>query len=162
TISFTKRMAVLTLGLAAVSTAMAQQNYPDRAIRFIVPPAAGGSPDVLSRVIADALSQELGQSIVVEDKAGAAGNIGIVQSKDGAPDVYTIGYGNINTLSVNRSLFKSLPYDVNSDLVPVGQMFSLYNVLLVSNESPFSSLNDLVTHAKQNPGKLSYGAPGVG
>lgn len=162
TVSVTKKIAIAILGLAIVPLAMAQGTYPERSIRFIVPSAAGGSPDVLSRVIANELSKELGQSIVVENKPGAAGNIGIVQIKDAPPDGYTIGYGNINTLSVNPSLFKRLPYDVNKDLAPVGQMFSIYNVLIVAKDSPIKSIKGLVDYANKHPGELSYGAPGVG
>ncbi len=150
------------IGFGVVSASHAEAQYPKNPIKFIVPSAAGGSPDVLSRVIANAMSKDLGQSLVVENKPGAAGNIGIMQIKNAPNDGYTIGYGNINTLSVNQALFKKLPYDVNKDLAPIGQMFSLYNVLIVPAQSPAQSIGDLVKSAKENPGKLSYGASGVG
>ncbi len=157
-----KNIAIIAMGLSIVPAALAAGQYPERPIRFIVPSAAGGSPDVLSRVIANAMAKDLGQSMVIENKPGAAGNIGIVQIKNAKADGYTIGYGNINTLSVNQALFKHLPYDANKDLIPVGQVFSLYNVLIVPTKSTVKSVAELIEQAKQNPGKLSYGAPGVG
>ena len=162
TCSIFKSITAVAIGLGVVSASHAEGQYPQNPIKFIVPSAAGGSPDVLSRVIANAMSKDLGQSIVVENKPGAAGNIGIMQIKNAPNDGYTIGYGNINTLSVNQALFKKLPYDVDKDLAPIGQMFSLYNVLIVPTQSPAQSIGDLVKSAQENPGKLSYGASGVG
>jgi tripartite-type tricarboxylate transporter receptor subunit TctC len=162
TITIFRNVAIIVMGLATASSALAEGKYPDKPIKFIVPSAAGGSPDVLSRVIATAMSKDLGQSMVVENKPGAAGNIGIVQIKNAPADGYTLGYGNINTLSVNQALFNQLPYNVNKDLAPIGQMFSIYNVLIVPAQSPLRSVADLVEKARQNPGKLSFGASGVG
>ncbi|WP_086059427.1 Bug family tripartite tricarboxylate transporter substrate binding protein [Bordetella genomosp. 9] len=146
----------------AGSAAAAGSDWPDRPVTFIVPSAAGGSPDVLSRLITTQLSKETGASVIVENRPGAAGNIGVSLIKRAAPDGYTVGYGNINTLAVNRSLFKKLPYDVDKDLEPVIHMFDLYNVLVVPAESPIQSVQQLIDTARKNPGKLSYGAPGVG
>lgn len=162
TVSIFSNVAIVAMGLGMVSAALAEGKYPERPIKFIVPSAAGGSPDVLSRVIANAMSKDLGQSMVVENKPGAAGNIGIVQIKKAPADGYTIGYGNINTLSVNQALFNQLPYSVDKDLIPIGQMFSIYNVLIVPAQSAVKSVAELVEKAKQSPGELSYGASGVG
>lgn len=162
TITIFRNVAVIVLGFGITPAALAEGKYPERPIKFIVPSAAGGSPDVLSRVIANAMSKDLGQSMVVENKPGAAGNIGIVQIKNAPADGYTLGYGNINTLSVNQALFNQLPYSVDKELMPIGQMFSIYNVLIVPEQSPLRSVADLVEKAKQNPGKLSFGASGVG
>jgi len=157
---------IVARGLAALSLtaglAGAAHAWPDQPINFVVPSAAGGSPDVLSRLVTNQLAQELDTPIVVENRPGAAGNIGIIQIKRAAADGYTIGYGNINTLAVNRALFKKLPYDVDADLAPVAHLFNLYNVLIVPADSPDKSVQDLVTRARGNPGKLSYGASGVG
>ncbi|MCC2597227.1 tripartite tricarboxylate transporter substrate binding protein [Pusillimonas sp. MFBS29] len=162
TLTIPKKIAIAIAGLSLVAATAAQGKYPEHPIKFIVPSAAGGSPDVLSRVIANAIAQDVGQSIIVENKPGAAGGIGIVALKDSKADGYTVGYGNINTLSVNQALFKKLPYDVDQDLTPVGQMFSLYNVLIVPAQSDIHSVADLLKKAKAEPGKLSYGASGVG
>ncbi|WP_427185232.1 Bug family tripartite tricarboxylate transporter substrate binding protein [Bordetella bronchialis] len=154
--------AAAALVAVAGSAAAADANWPDRPVTFIVPSAAGGSPDVLSRLITTQVAKQTGASLIVENRPGAAGNIGINLVKRAAADGYTIGYGNINTLAVNRSLFKKLPYDVDKDLVPVVHMIDLYNVLVVPADSPAHSVQELIDLARKNPGKLSYGAPGVG
>ncbi len=153
--------ATLTLACAA-GAAHAAGAWPDHPVTFVVPSAAGGSPDVLSRLVTTQLAKQVNGSVIVENRPGAAGNIGINLIKRAAPDGYTIGYGNINTLAVNRSLFKSLPYDVDKDLTPVAHMFDLYNVLIVPENSPAHSVQELIDLAHKNPGRLSYGAPGVG
>ena len=151
------------LALSAVLSATASAGaYPDKPITFVVPSAAGGSPDVLSRLITTQLARDTGATVVVENRPGAAGNIGIALVKRAAPDGYTVGYGNINTLAVNRSLFKRLPYDVDQDLAPVAHMFDLYNALIVPADSPIKSVQDLIDRARKEPGRLSYGASGVG
>ncbi|SAI74859.1 putattive exported protein [Bordetella ansorpii] len=154
--------ALAVVGVLAATGAQAQEAYPSKPVTFIVPSAAGGSPDVLSRLFTTQLSKDLKATFVVENKPGAAGNIGIMQIKRAAADGYTIGYGNINTLAVNRSLFKKLPYDVDADLMPVAHLFNLYNVLIVPADSPVKSVRDLIDRAKEKPGLMSYGASGVG
>ncbi|EHK64390.1 Bug family tripartite tricarboxylate transporter substrate binding protein [Achromobacter arsenitoxydans] len=153
--------SVAALSVALVGTAAAA-GYPDKPITFVVPSAAGGSPDVLSRLITTQIARDTGATMVIENRPGAAGNIGIALIKRAAPDGYTVGYGNINTLAVNRSLFKRLPYDVDQDLKPVAHMFDLYNALIVPADSPVKSVQDLIDRARKEPGRLSYGASGVG
>jgi tripartite-type tricarboxylate transporter receptor subunit TctC len=157
-----RRWTAAAVMTALAGSAVAASDWPQRPVTFVVPSAAGGSPDVLSRLITTQLSKLTNGSVIVENRPGAAGNIGINVIKRAAPDGYTIGYGNINTLAVNRSLFKKLPYDVDQDLEPVIHMFDLYNVLIVPVESPAHSVADLIALARKNPGRLSYGAPGVG
>ncbi len=147
--------------LSAVSLP-ARAAWPEKPITFVVPSAAGGSPDVLSRLVTNELSKSLGVPVVIENRPGAAGNIGIMQIKSRPADGYTIGYGNVNTLAVNRTLFKKLPYDVDRDLVPVAHAFDLYNVLIVPKDSPLQDVSSLIAAARKAPGKLSFGAPGVG
>lgn len=147
--------------LSAVSLP-ARAAWPEKPITFVVPSAAGGSPDVLSRLVTNELSKSLGVPVVIENRPGAAGNIGIMQIKSRPADGYTIGYGNVNTLAVNRTLFKKLPYDVDRDLVPVAHAFDLYNVLIVPKDSPIQDVAGLIAAARKAPGKLSFGAPGVG
>lgn len=117
---------------------------------------------MLSRLVTNEMSKSLGVPVVVENRPGAAGNIGIMQIKSKPADGYTIGYGNVNTLAVNRTLFKKLPYDVDRDLVPVAHAFDLYNVLIVPKDSPIQDVAGLIAAARKAPGKLSFGAPGVG
>ena len=153
------RLALL-LPAALIAHAATAQTPANSPIAFVVPSAAGGSPDVLSRIVTNQWAQNAQRPVVVENKPGAAGNIGIMQIIRG--NALTIGYGNINTLAVNRSLFSTLPYDVDKDLVPVSHLFDLYNVLIVPAESRIPSVRALLTEARQNPGKLSFGASGVG
>jgi tripartite-type tricarboxylate transporter receptor subunit TctC len=145
---------------AAAPAALAA--WPERPITFVVPSAAGGSPDVLSRVLTNELGRILNTSMVVDNRPGAAGNIGLMQIIGKPADGYTIGYGNVNTLAVNRALFRKLPDDVDRDLVPVAHAFDLYNVLIVPASSPYKTAVELMDAARKNPGKLSFGAPGVG
>ncbi|MFY0479739.1 Bug family tripartite tricarboxylate transporter substrate binding protein [Achromobacter marplatensis] len=156
-----RSFSALALSASLIGAAVAGP-YPDKPITFIVPSAAGGSPDVLSRLITTQLARDTGATMVVENRPGAAGNIGIALVKRAAADGYTVGYGNINTLAVNRSLFKRLPYDVDQDLTPVAHLFDLYNALIVPADSPVKSVQDLIDLARKQPGRLSYGASGVG
>ncbi|MGV2905738.1 Bug family tripartite tricarboxylate transporter substrate binding protein [Achromobacter sp. AGC25] len=156
-----RSLSAIALSTSLIGAAIAGP-YPDKPITFIVPSAAGGSPDVLSRLITTQLARDTGATMVVENRPGAAGNIGIALVKRAAADGYTVGYGNINTLAVNRSLFKRLPYDVDQDLTPVAHLFDLYNALIVPADSPVKSVQDLIDLARKQPGRLSYGASGVG
>lgn len=148
--------------LSATYLSSAHAAWPEKPVSFVVPSAAGGSPDVLSRMVTTHAAQSLKTTFVVENRPGAAGNIGIMQIKRAAPDGYTVGYGNVNTLAVNRSLFKKLPYDVDSDLVPVAHLINLYNVMLVPADSPYQTVQSVIDAARAKPGALSYGASGVG
>lgn len=158
---FFRTLAGVALSAALFGTATAA-GYPDKPITFVVPSAAGGSPDVLSRLITTQIARDTGATMVIENRPGAAGNIGIALIKRAPADGYTVGYGNINTLAVNRSLFKRLPYDVDQDLTPVAHMFDLYNALIVPADSPVKSVQELIDRARKEPGRLSYGASGVG
>lgn len=149
--------AVLAAGVPGLAAAQGHAGQP---ITFVVPSAAGGSPDVLSRIVTNQWAQQAKRPVIVDNKPGAAGNIGIMQILRG--NELTIGYGNINTLAVNRSLFSTLPYDADKDLVPVSHLFDLYNVLIVPAGSSFKSVKDFLAEARRNPGKFSYGASGVG
>ena len=156
-------MISVSAGLSMmVATPAAFADYPDKPITFVVPSAAGGSPDVLSRVITNELAKILNTPVVIDNKPGAAGNIGILNIISKPADGYTIGYGNVNTLAVNRSLFKKLPYDVDRDLAPIAHAFDLYNVMIVRAESPYQTAAAVIDAARKSPGKLSFGAPGVG
>jgi tripartite-type tricarboxylate transporter receptor subunit TctC len=146
--------------IAAAPAALAE--YPDKPITFVVPSAAGGSPDVLMRVITNELSKIMKTPFVIDNRPGAAGNIGILNIINKPADGYTIGYGNVNTLAINRALFKKLPYDVDRELVPVAHTFDLYNVMIVRTESPYQSAAAVIDAARKAPGKLSFGAPGIG
>lgn len=158
----TALLAVGALNSLAPPAHAAGGDWPSRPITVIVASAAGGSADVLSRIVLKHVAEDIGANFVVENRPGAAGNIGMSQVKRAAPDGYTLGYGNINTLAVNPSLFNKLPYDATRDFAPVGQMFAVYNLLVVRGDSPIHNLDDLVAQARREPGKMSYGAAGIG
>lgn len=146
----------------ATTSARAADDWPGKPVTVIVASAAGGSADVLTRLVLNRLSAATGATFVIENRPGAAGSIGMTQIMRAKPDGYTLGYGNINTLAVNPALFNKLPYDANKDFVAVGRMFDVYNLLVVSADSPARSAADLIELAKSRPGGLSYGAAGIG
>lgn len=153
--------AVIAAAFAA-APAVAQSDYPSKPIRLIVPYAAGGFADIRARLIGEQLGKALGQTVVVENKAGAGGVIGTDAIAKAAPDGYVIGMGNLAPLSVNPSLMKSVPYNVGKDLAPVVLIETGPLILSVNNSLPVKSLADLIALAKKEPGKLAFGSSGVG
>ena len=140
---------------AACVSGSALAQYPDRPIRYIVPSAPGGSPDVGARILAVELGRFLGQQLVVDNRAGASGSIGTDMIAKSPPDGYTIGPGNIQSMAINRILLK-LPYDPDKDLRKIVYAYSTPNVLAVNLALPVRSVKDLVEHARANPGKLLH------
>ena len=136
--------------------------YPEKPIRFILPSAAGGSVDVLMRVLAQQLSTQMGVAFVVENKPGGAFVPGTMDIVRAPPDGYTLGYGNIVSLAINRALLPKLPYDVEKDLTLISNCVQVFNMLAVNNNLPVRSVQELVAYAKKNPGKLTNGSSGNG
>jgi tripartite-type tricarboxylate transporter receptor subunit TctC len=140
----------------------AQDKYPSKPIVWICPYAAGGGADGRSRQVAKAMGAVLGQSIIVDNKAGAGGNIGTEFIARAKPDGYTIGMGNFAPLAVNHALFKKLNFNPFTDLTPIMLIDRGPLILMVRADSPYKSVKDLVNAAKAAPGKLSYGSGGIG
>lgn len=136
--------------------------WPERPIRLIVPSQAGGSPDILCRLLTQELARTLGHPFVIDNRPGASGNIGMQEIVRAAPDGYTLGYGNVGTLAINRSLFKSLPYDPDRQLTPVALMGYTQNALVVRNDLPARHVKELIALAKSQPGRLVMGSAGNG
>ncbi len=136
--------------------------WPEKPIRFILPSASGGSVDVLMRILAQQLASQMGQPFVVENKPGGSFVPGTMDIVKAAPDGYTLGYGNIVSLAVNRTLLSRLPYDVEKDLTLVSNCVRVFNMLAVNNDLPVRSVKELIDYAKRNPGKLSNGSSGNG
>jgi tripartite-type tricarboxylate transporter receptor subunit TctC len=145
-----------------VFSAVAGAEYPERPIRLIISSAAGGSPDVVTRILAAELVKQMGQQIIIENRPGAAQTIGTDIVVRATPDGYTIGYANVVTLAINKSLLPKQPYDPDKDLVLVGQFLSTYNLLTVTNSLPAKSVKELIAYARQNPGKLLNASGGNG
>ncbi len=158
------RRDCLRLSAAAAlmpAASWAQGTYPDRPIKMIVPFAAGGAVDILGRVMANALTTELKQSVVVENKTGATGHIGGEAVARSAPDGYTILLTASSAQAVSLNLLK-LNYKPLEDLVPVSLLATLPNVVVVNKNVPVQSLTEFITYAKANPGKIAYGSYGLG
>ncbi len=155
------RLAFAALAaLCAVSSAVAA--YPEKPIRFVIPSAAGGSPDVLMRILAQQLSTQLGVPIVIENRPGASFVIGTMEIVRALPDGYTLGYGNIVSLAINRSLLDKVPYDIERDLTLVANCVRVFNLLAVNKNLPVSSIQELIEYARKNPGRLVMASGGNG
>ncbi len=154
----------MTFAILAVFTSQflwAADGYPSKPIRLIVPAAAGGTTDIAARTIADPLGKELGQSVIVDIRAGAAAIIGTQALVSSPADGYTIIMGNIGPNAINYSLYKNLPYKME-DLEPVTMVLATPNVLVVNANFPAKTVSELVALAKANPGKYSFASSGRG
>ena len=154
------RSALLFLSWFVGAAALAA--YPEKPIRFVIPSAAGGSPDVLMRVMTQQLSTQIGVPFVVENKPGASFTLGTTDVVKAVPDGYTLGYGNIVSLAINRSLLEKVPYDVERDLTLVSNCVRVFNLLAVNNKLPVGSVRELIDYAKKNPGRLVMASGGNG
>lgn len=143
------------------SFAVQAADWPSKPLRVIVPSAAGGSPDIVIRLLGNALAKRLGQSVLVDNRPGAAGNIGMQALMNAVPDGYTLAYANNATLATNQFLFSSLPYDP-AKLVPVIGLVSTHSLLVVSPRLPVQNVQELVAHAKQHPGTMTFASGGNG
>jgi tripartite-type tricarboxylate transporter receptor subunit TctC len=159
-----KHLSILSLGLlsALCNPSFAQSNYPNKPINFIVPYGAGGGADSRSRQIAQKMSVILKQPIIVDNKPGAGGNIGTEFISRAAPDGYTIGMGNFAPMAVNKTLFGNLRYDPETDLTPIILIEKGPLVLVVNPNSPYKTVQDIVSAAKAKPGVLTFSSGGIG
>ena len=142
--------------------AFAQAKWPDKPIRLVVPFSPGGGTDTLARLVAEKVSAATKWSIVVENKPGGGGNIGLDAVAKAAPDGYTIGMGQTANLAVNPTLYKKMPYDALKDFTPIALVATQPVVLVVRADAPYKTLADLVSAAKAKPGDVSMGSAGSG
>ena len=155
----TKKILLL---LAAFLALPAQAQYPNKPLRLIVPFAPGGSTDIFARLIAERAQAPLGQPVVVENRAGAAGNIGAEAVVRSAPDGYTLLMATTGVMAINNALYKSMTYDAAKDLEPVIYVASITNVLIVPPDLPAKNVAELIAMAKKEPGKLTFASSGAG
>jgi tripartite-type tricarboxylate transporter receptor subunit TctC len=158
------RNAVGCLALFAmllVGGQAAAQNYPSRAVKFVVPFPGGGINDVLARIVGDKLQARWGQPVVVENRTGAGGNIGAEVAAQAEPDGYTILVAPPGPLAINRSLYRHLSYDSDA-FVPIMLIGSVPNLVIVRKELPVNSVRELIDYIRQNDGKVNYGSQGNG
>jgi tripartite-type tricarboxylate transporter receptor subunit TctC len=149
------------LACATVLGAASAQTFPQRPVRLIVPYAPGGSADIAARLVSDAWSKALGGTIVVENRAGEGGNIGVDAVAKSPADGYTIGLQTVS-LAINPGLFARMPYDTLKDLAPIGMVAGSQHVLVVNNKIPAKNLKELIALAKAKPDKMTYGSAGNG
>ena len=157
------KTARLVLGaiLLAATIANAQQ-WPSKPVRFIVPFAPGGTTDILARLVGQHLGEALGQPLVIENRAGAGGNIGAAEVARAAPDGYTILMGTPGTQAINQYIYTKMPYNTEKDFAPVSLVARVPNVLVAHPSLGFKSLQDLIGYARANPNKLNSASPGAG
>jgi tripartite-type tricarboxylate transporter receptor subunit TctC len=155
------RVAV-SLSLLFVSAGLWAQTYPIKPVRIVVPFAPGGSTDVTARLIAQKLTDAWRQQVIVDNRAGAGGNIGAEAVARAAPDGYTLLLATTGVMAINHKLYRSLPYDALKDFAPVTQIGGLPLILIVHPSLPARSVKELIAIAKQKPGQLSYASSGIG
>lgn len=164
-----KNLKKVAMGLSTVlalcvpwAAAQAQDAYPSKPVRVIVPFPPGGSTDIIGRAMAERLQAALGQPFVVDNRAGASGNIGVAEAARAPADGYTLLLGAAQTITINPQLFKGLTFDPQKDLAPIVVIASVPNVLVVSNKLPVKTPQELIAYARRNAGKLNYGSSSTG
>ena len=155
-------MVLLAFGLGGNVNAARAQTYPNRNITLVVPFPPGGSTSIVGRVVADKMSQLLGQSIVVDNRGGAGGTVGTKAVAKSEPDGYTLLAGYTGTLAIGPSLYRNAGYDPRKDFEPIGSIGCSPSSLVVHPSLPVKSVAELIAYAKANPGKVNFGSAGVG
>jgi tripartite-type tricarboxylate transporter receptor subunit TctC len=157
----TLRASVSLVAALVGGTAFAQQPFPTHPIRFVVPYLAGGTTDLVARVVGERMTQTLGQPVVIENRGGAGGNIGMNVVAHAAPDGYTIGFGAISTNALNPHIYKDVGFDPRKDFTAIGMLGYSTIVMEVGAQQPIKDVRELIVYAKAHPG-LGYGTAGVG
>ncbi|MHA7684716.1 Bug family tripartite tricarboxylate transporter substrate binding protein [Cupriavidus sp. PET2-C1] len=162
-----RRLLAAGVALAATfggmtSAAYAQGNYPTKPITMIVPFSAGGTTDILARIVGLQLGKALGQPVVIDNRPGAGGNIGASIAAKAPGDGYTLFMGTIGTHAINQSLYSKLPFDPVKDFAPISRVAMVPNIVVVNPKVPVNNIKELIAYVKANPDKLSYGSSGSG
>jgi tripartite-type tricarboxylate transporter receptor subunit TctC len=154
-----KKLLLLFVFLPGI---LAAQGYPTKPVRMVIPFAPGGASDFVGRILQPRLGELLGQQIIVDNKPGASGNIGVAESARSAPDGYTIFLGNVGSVAINPGVFPNLPVNPLKDLIAVTQVVDVPGVLVAHPGFAPNTVKELVAYAKANPGKVNYASPGSG
>jgi tripartite-type tricarboxylate transporter receptor subunit TctC len=159
----------LALSLAAAGAlalvpfaAQAQAAFPSKALTIVVPFSAGGTTDILARVVGQTMSKDLGQPVIIDNRAGAGGNIGAQMVARAAPDGYTLLMGTVGTHAINQSLYKKMPFDPIKDFAPLTRVALVPNLLVANPGQPYKNVKELIAYAKANPGKVTFASSGSG
>ncbi|MDP3822534.1 MAG: tripartite tricarboxylate transporter substrate binding protein [Burkholderiales bacterium] len=159
---FAMALAAVGPALLTARAAAAQDSYPGKPVRFIVPFAAGGPADVISRLVGSRLQEQLGQPVVIDNIPGAGSTLGVARLSKLPADGYSIGFAHTGSLGISPHLYKNVGYDPVRDLTPIARLCDYVNLLVVNASSPFRTLDDLLAAARAKPGLLSYGSAGIG
>lgn len=164
--AFLKQLGAFSVLCAAgavdTMSAWAQQDYPNKPIRLIVPYPPGGTLDVIARGVGAQISKTLGQQVVVDNRAGAGGNIGLALAAGAPPDGYTVAVGSTAAVSINPYLYKNLSFDARKDFAPVAMIGTVQSVLVVNKNIPVNNFAEFVAYLKARPGKVNFASPGNG
>ena len=156
-----RRSALASLAALAAAPAFAQA-YPSRPISLLVPWAAGGSTDILARIVAQHLHQSMGQPVIIENRTGASGNIGTLAAARAAPDGYTLLFNTMSVHTMNHALFANMPFDGVKDFSPITLLAYVTNTMVVHPSVPANTVAEFIAYAKANPGKIAYASSGPG
>jgi tripartite-type tricarboxylate transporter receptor subunit TctC len=161
-VGFVVALALLAVSVGGAPARAAAPDYPNRPLRYVVPFPPGGSTDIVARIVAAALSDGLGQQVVIDNRGGAAGTLGAELAAKAAPDGYTIFACNIASLAVSPALYKKLGYDPVAGFAPIGLIGSTANALAVHPSVPANTIAEFIALVKSRPGKMNYASAGVG
>ncbi|MBP9941045.1 MAG: tripartite tricarboxylate transporter substrate binding protein, partial [Comamonas sp.] len=164
--NFSRRHGLKALAAAALTVTgiapAAAQTFPNKPINIIVPFSAGGTTDILARIVGQALGTELGQSVIIDNRPGAGGNIGGQAAARAPADGYTLFMGTVGTHAINAALYKKMPFDPIKDFAPLSRVANVPNLLVAHPSQPYKTVQELITYAKANPGMVNFGSSGSG
>lgn len=150
------------LALSGLSKNTQAQEYPNKPIKMIIPFSPGGASDLVGRILQTKLGEVLGQPIIIENKPGASGNIGMEMAAKSAPDGYTLFLGNIGTMAINPALYPNIKVNPLKDFIPITEVVDIPSALVTNASFPVNTVAELITYLKANPGKFNYASPGSG
>nr|WP_315527688.1 tripartite tricarboxylate transporter substrate binding protein [uncultured Achromobacter sp.] len=162
TLRFKRLLRACAFGLALAAPALSQAAWPEKPITLIVPWAAGGSTDILARVLSEGLTQSLGQSVIVENRSGASGNIGTTFVARAKPDGYTLLVGSMSTHTMNQALYSNMPFDGVKDFTPIAELALVTNTMVVHPSVPAANLKEFIAYVKERPDTVAYASAGQG
>ncbi|WMD20569.1 tripartite tricarboxylate transporter substrate binding protein [Achromobacter seleniivolatilans] len=159
---FKRLLRACALGLAMTAPALSQAAWPEKPITLIVPWAAGGSTDILARVLSEGLTQSLGQPVIVENRSGASGNIGTTFVARAKPDGYTLLVGSMSTHTMNQALYSNMPFDGVKDFTPIAELALVTNTMVVHPSVPVNNVKEFIAYVKERPDTVAYASAGQG
>ncbi|MPS80647.1 MAG: tripartite tricarboxylate transporter substrate binding protein [Achromobacter sp.] len=161
-LNFQRVLRVCALGLALAAPSLSQAAWPEKPITLIVPWAAGGSTDILARVLSEGLTQSLGQPVIVENRSGASGNIGTTFVARAKPDGYTLLVGSMSTHTMNQALYSNMPFDGVKDFTPIAELALVTNTMVVHPSVPVNNVKEFIAYVKDRPDAVAYASAGQG